>query len=278
MIAEIRRCEKCGMPLELKFGSKICVYCVGKKTVPAIVKLLNKTLVNRLPIFHDVDISKFKAPKEPPIEVVERDREFIEPPTYQQMDLDRMKLSKETIFENKESSSCNSENKVTVAGYIVPSSQIAFVFSCPGREEELANHVCAGITGRNLNELLWYLNGKRSDVFQHSVKERYTITNASDRVHYPALTDDSEASLTEIMQPNNLERLRADLSYSNIVICMGNKALLAVKATGTNKKIIMGEHLSFSNLNRHIPSDKGTSAERSKDRIHKIGDMILEQF
>lgn len=92
-------------------------------------------------------------------------------------------------------------------GYI----DVAFVFSCPGRIEEKCNHVCAGATGDNLQILVDYLHQHIPDKFPSSSKDDYYITNASDKVHYMDLTGDTEASIEEIMEPQNLQRLKKEL-------------------------------------------------------------------
>ena len=160
----------------------------------------------------------------------------------------------------------------------VGSTSVAFVFSCPGQKEQLANQVCYGATGENLQHLITYCHSKRPDIFVSPTKSDYTITNASDRVHYAALTHDTEASYEEIGLPENLDRLRNDLIGIDFVICMGDRANYAVYNAGISAKFIKGEHLSAMHLNRVYISTAETSASRRVDRITQVADKILAQI
>lgn len=160
----------------------------------------------------------------------------------------------------------------------IGNTNIAFVFSCPGSAEEAAGHVCAGKTGKNLEILIEYYAEQRPDVFTSSFKSDYTITNASDIVHYPALTNDSEASLTEISASENIERLKKDLRGCHTVICMGAKANYAVSRANIHARIVRGEHLSTSNLNRNYKVNGNDTASRNKRRVEIVGDKILSQL
>lgn len=155
---------------------------------------------------------------------------------------------------------------------------LAFVFSCPGSKEESAGHVCAGNTGENLQILIDYCANLRPDVFVSAQKGDYTISNASDIVHYQALTGDTEASYTEISDPSNLERIRRDLAGCHTIICMGAKASYAVRHAKVLGKIIQGAHLSASNLNRNYNVEGDSPEERNKARVGIIGDRILRQL
>lgn len=157
------------------------------------------------------------------------------------------------------------------------SGPVAFVFSCPGQQEKLANQVCAGTTGRNLDVLLEYCNKKRPDVFQSASRHTYTITNASERVHYPSLTGDTEPSNAEIALSENLSRLKGELSGKRYIICMGAKAYQAVSLANVNGKVVRSEHLSNMHLNRIYSSGSSTPEGRRKSRVEIVGDKILQQ-
>lgn len=156
---------------------------------------------------------------------------------------------------------------------------IAFLFSCPGQVEMNEGHVCAGMTGENLNVLLEYLNQARGDLFKSPSKEDYTITNASDRVHYMELTGDTEASILEISLPENLSRLEREIGSCKYLICMGSKAATAAsKIHSSSQKIIRSEHLSNMHLNRAYYSDEESPEERRKSRVGKVAEKILQQL
>lgn len=157
-------------------------------------------------------------------------------------------------------------------------TRVAFVFSCPGQKEQMANQVCYGATGESLQHLITYCHAKRPDIFVSPSKRDYTITNASDRVHYAALTHDTEASKEEIDLSENLDRLRADLADVDLVICMGDRAWHAVHNAGVSAKTVKGEHLSAMHLNRVYSSTAETSSARRVDRITQVADKILDQL
>ena len=165
-----------------------------------------------------------------------------------------------------------------VPAQIIETSKVAFVFSCPGRKEHEANQVCYGATGNNLKVLISYCHSKKKTYFKSSEKDDYTITNASDRVHYNELTGDTEATLKEICLEENLDRFRKDLANVKYVICMGKNALYAANQAGLNAKIIEGEHLSLVHLNTSYKSQKASGKERLIDSIHQVADKILAQL
>lgn len=155
---------------------------------------------------------------------------------------------------------------------------VAFVFSCPGQKEMLVGHVCAGKTGTNLQILIEYLHSQCPKIFTSASKSSYTITNASDIVHYMALTGDTEASYEEISNQENIDRLSKEISGCMFVICMGDRAAYAVAKTNISSIIIRGEHLGQQNLNRNYKVDGSTAAERNKKRVEIVGNKILQQL
>ena len=157
-------------------------------------------------------------------------------------------------------------------------NNVAFVFSCPGRKEKECKHVCAGTTGDNLQILIEELYTIIPEKFPSSNKDDYYITNASDKVHYKKLTGDTEATIDEIKEPQNLNRLKEELDNCDIIVCMGNKASAAVSMIQTHAQVIQGTHLSNSNLNRHFESKKTTACERKMDRIKQVGDLIIKNI
>ena len=160
----------------------------------------------------------------------------------------------------------------------IGSTGIAFVFSCPGQKEQIANQVCYGATGENLQHLITICHEKRPDIFVSELKCDYTITNASDRVHYAALTHDTEASYDEIRLPENIQRLSYELSNANVIICMGDRADFAVHNAVVSGKIVKGEHLSAMHINRSYTSTADSPSTRRFDRISQVANKILEQL
>lgn len=170
------------------------------------------------------------------------------------------------------------EHKDRRVKYQPGTAGVAFVFSCPGQKEELAGRVCAGKTGENLEILIRYLHEKRPEIFPSPLRGSYTITNASDRVHYMALTKDTEASYAEIAESANIERLSNELHGCSVVVCMGDRAAYAVNRTCGSARVLRGEHLGHQNLNRNYQVDGETASDRNKQRVAIIGDKILQQL
>lgn len=172
----------------------------------------------------------------------------------------------------------NEYNQSPKIHYQQGQSDVAFVFSCPGKNEELYNHVVAGKTGDNLKALISYLYEILPSVFSFSDMKQYTITNSSDRIHYKNKTGDSEAPLSEILLPENLFRLETELSGMKYIICMGEKAKKAVSAIHIPVVMIKSEHLSNRHLNavyhNNIFSGVTKPSERCKARIELVGDNI----
>lgn len=235
------------------------------------------------------------------VERYERDRQRVIKKVEEQVNLaekrgpdsQKIQVAKERITIAKgfsqSDASCNelSETKKDLRSMYISSpkvpaqigaTRVAFVFSCPGQKEQLANQVCYGATGESLQHLITYCHTMRPDVFASPLKSDYTITNASDRVHYAALTHDTEASYEEIGLSENLDRLRHDLTGVDLVICMGDRASYAVYNAGVSANIVKGEHLSAMHLNRVYNSAAATSSERRVDRITQVADKILAQI
>lgn len=129
------------------------------------------------------------------------------------------------------------------------SKEVAFVFSCPGRYEEVAGEPAAKVTGKNLSNLL----GKLGIALNKSGLDRrnITITNAWSRVEYEKKTGRSEANTSEIISEENIARLRSELiGVTELVVCCGDKAKISVDACGLseNVKVIFMKHLSIRGL------------------------------
>lgn len=157
-------------------------------------------------------------------------------------------------------------------------SRIAFVFSCPGRNEEREQTVCSGPTGKNLDDMLCYCHHKMADVFPSESKDDYTITNAVTRVYYLSLNGKTEAKDADILDDANQKRLLNELSEYDYVIAMGDKAKLAIELLPIKGKKIYSEHLSPRHLNSTYTSDLNTPPERRLDMLHYVADSIIEEI
>ncbi len=138
-------------------------------------------------------------------------------------------------------------------------NEIAIVLSCPGQKEESAipQGPAKGQTGKNLEGILEFLTLKHK--YPGFTRKEIHITNAWDKVEYPKKTSRSEASISEIMRIENLDRLSIELGIiKKFIICCGDNAIAAVLALkyahkiNTNTKIIFLGHLGNQALNLSI--------------------------
>lgn len=126
-------------------------------------------------------------------------------------------------------------------------NQVAFVFSCPGREEEKAGYPAAKMTGINLAKLFVVLNEMKMKDY-HFTRERVTITNAWANVEYDAKTCRSEATNEEVLSPDNLNRLLVELAaVTELIVCCGQKARLAVQALAAENRLKAGTRVVYIN-------------------------------
>lgn len=150
--------------------------------------------------------------------------------------------------------------------------RVAFVFSCPGRYEEIAGEPAAKTTGQNLNFLIDLLS--QSSEFLGLQRKDCTITNSWSEVEYPSLTDRSEATDDEILSDENLVRLKRELpSEIQVVVCFGEKAKLAVTRLDLAPavKVLHLHHLSTRGLNS-IKSDVNKNLILSAEKLKASGD------
>lgn len=150
--------------------------------------------------------------------------------------------------------------------------EVAFVFSCPGRYEEVAGKPAAKVTGKNLSSLLRKL-GYNLNINGLS-RKNITITNAWSRVEYKNKTGRSEADVSEITSNNNISRLRSELmGVSELIVCCGDKAKMAVGACNIPEevKIAFIEHLGTRGLNS-IKKDIDGADIVSADVLKQQGD------
>lgn len=126
-------------------------------------------------------------------------------------------------------------------------NQVAFVFSCPGREEEKAGYPAAKMTGINLAKLFVVLNEMKMKDY-YFTRERVTITNAWANVEYDAKTCRSEATNEEVLSPDNLNRLLEELAaVTELIVCCGQKARLAIQALAADNRLQAGTRVVYIN-------------------------------
>ena len=157
--------------------------------------------------------------------------------------------------------------------------KIAFVFSCPGKEEDKCNKVCSGQTGINLSDLISVLAEKKPTVFASRNKYDYLITNASDAIQYMDKDKRTEPLKSEILLAENLYRLEHELKDCSLIICMGAKATLAVSALDLPIKTINSIHCGNQSLNKKYRiNTQSNSKERRIIRIEKLANEIIDSM
>jgi hypothetical protein len=111
-----------------------------------------------------------------------------------------------------------------------PGATLGFVFICPGRHEAARGYPCAAGTGANLARALAQLHADSPALFPSACRSKYVVTNAWDRVEYPALTGRSVPTVDEVLASANLERLAAELAGLQWVVACGAQAHAALRA------------------------------------------------
>lgn len=162
-------------------------------------------------------------------------------------------------------------------------NHVAFLFSCPGHEEEKIRKPVAGKTGENLDILLNYLESKDKNNFQFRDRYSYRITNSWNKVVYKKETNRTEAKISEIKQEKNLKRIKTELKDMKILVLFGNKAQKIIKFLNFEGIVIESKHLSMqalAGIDKDIHGNKlKIKAEgNTQKRIEVIASSILKQI
>ncbi|TSE28650.1 hypothetical protein Tther_01959 [Tepidimonas thermarum] len=157
-----------------------------------------------------------------------------------------------------------------------PGARTGFVFICPGRFEAQRGYPCAAGTGANLARALIELHRRDPLRFPSPQRADYVITNAWPQVEYPALTGRSVPTVAEVLQPDNLQRLAAELAGLRWVVACGTQAHEALRAlrqrSGWAAALACVRHLS----QRAVNGIRG--ADDTAGRIALWCTDVLEQF
>ncbi|MFA9192609.1 uracil-DNA glycosylase family protein [Flavobacterium sp. FZUC8N2.13] len=163
-------------------------------------------------------------------------------------------------------------------------TDIALVFSCPGKKEEEQGKPVSGQTGKNLD----YFLTKLFEKLEYDFTNRYDfrITNSVKSVYHKNLTPHkTEPTRSEIKDKNNLIRLHNELyDIERFIFCFGKKAELALSEIQKKSdlklktnKIFAIKHLSNSSLNR-IKIEKLTGSLASEFRINTLVNDLFEKL
>lgn len=167
--------------------------------------------------------------------------------------------------------------------------KITFVFSCPGRIEEKAKEPASGRTGKNLDLLLEELNKELKEIGCFK-RENISITNATHKVEFKARTHRTEATVKEVLDKKNLNRLYKEIkNTTKLIVCSGRNANLAVDKIfeiydDINAKKISIGHIGMQSINSTIKKDingkelkKGNKGNTEK-RLQVIALDIKSKF
>ncbi|MFS7205981.1 hypothetical protein CKN82_12810 [Carnobacterium divergens] len=178
----------------------------------------------------------------------------------------------------------------------VKDCDIVFVLSCPGRDEEISTppKPLSKDTYESLNTLLSILRSSDNEyssqlrsIFKYDDIYSYTITKASEKIHYEKKTGDAEPSVNEIKE--NIPRLKKDLDHKRLIVSCGNIAKKALSYCDISEKVFVLQmmHPSFSAINRQIKSDiygnklitgeKGNKIKRLKVLSNMLENELLKK-
>ena len=168
-------------------------------------------------------------------------------------------------------------------------AETAFIFSCPGQEEQKSGKLVNGRTGKNLDIMLSILYRHYPQIFPFCCRYDYRITNSSEKIHYKAFDNRTEPREAEITEPANIRRLINDISGYKYIITFGRCAALAadeIRKQGLmpDSVFLYSRHLSFLSLNSSIKYDTdGKKIEKGDPdstykRLEVAAKMITDQL
>lgn len=165
-------------------------------------------------------------------------------------------------------------------------NSVAFVFSAPGQKEEKNNKPISGQTGKNLETILKILKKSNIEEFS-SYKNRYDfrITNSFTDVLFLSKNNRTEATIKEIKEPKNIERLRSELiDITKYIFFFGLKPQsIAYLLSDLKARFIFAPHLGFQSINQIdrdvenillIPKDN----QNTEKRLKVVANYILKQI
>ena len=163
-------------------------------------------------------------------------------------------------------------------------ARVAFVFSAPGRHEELQGAPVSGMTGSNLDAALLVLHAARPELFHSTARYDYRITNAFAGVLHEGAHGRTEATPKEILEPANVSRVLSELSgVRAAVLCGAKPQLLREKIEAAGIKTVCACHCGNRGLvgryaGRPELAALATGSERRVKRAGLWAEEILAQL
>ena len=145
---------------------------------------------------------------------------------------------------------------------------VAFVFSVPGSHEVTSGEPVAGVTGENLKYSLKHLHAKLPSVFPSIERYEYRITNAySEPIAKSRGDKSSQASNSQVLEPDNVARVFHELDGCSLVILCGVKAqLLAQAVLLSGRTVVCTWHTSNQALSSKFRSAEVSACEEPSGR------------
>lgn len=189
------------------------------------------------------------------------------------------------------------DDPYTVSDYTEKKTRVCFCFSCPGQDEMIADQLCSGTTGKRLDKLLIFLNNARNDLFPSNNRYDYDIINASNTVHFEALTNDTEED-DSIIKTNSERKLKEYISGNQnleYILFFGDKACILLNQLQEKEKENSWEHIKGVAVEHHL-SNKGlikitqdkygnnimstyaTREERTNARLEYLAKQIIDSL
>ena len=163
-------------------------------------------------------------------------------------------------------------------GYI----PVAFVLSAPGNDEVVAGRPAAGATGENLEGALTHLNSCAPTLFSSTHRYEYRITNAFSRPLAKNIANGrTEASRTEILGEENIERFLNEIGNCTHIILCGEKAgYLSTVLEREIFSVSCASHIGNKGLNGKFKLStewkKKPPVDRRRERIRLWASNVLQ--
>lgn len=161
---------------------------------------------------------------------------------------------------------------IAVTHYWHGALPVAFLLSVPGSAEADQLRPVAGVTGRNLGQALAHLVATLPAAFPTKDRYAYRISNAWAAPLSKALGHaHTEATRAQILPPENVARVRADLAGIALVVLCGDRAQY-LEAQLADFALVRAAHTSINGLNSTWPSaeramfDPGWMARKPSQR------------
>ncbi len=157
---------------------------------------------------------------------------------------------------------------------------LAFVFSVPGADEMRSGKPVAGDTGENLESALAHLHSAKPTLFPSVNRYDYRLTNAFPEPIAVALGHGaSEAEISEVKAPGNIQRVLRELDGCSLVVLCGNRAKqLAPAIRDSGRTVIEVPHPGNKGLNgKFQASSQLLPHVRRMHRVEKWANAVLQQ-